>query len=107
MSDFKELTDEEYASLPPLQKAQYKRALNKLNGVVVDTSPYGKLERNPKSLKARINAMCWHCSGEQRKEISLCAVKKCPLWAVRPYQEAVDAEDDSDVESNIESIEVC
>lgn len=86
MKTFVELSEEEYSQLKPIEKAQYKRTLNAINGVKIDTSPYGKLERNPNSLRARINAMCWQCSCEQRKEITLCQVKKCPLYDVRPYQ---------------------
>lgn len=103
MTTFVTLTDEQYAALAPIEKAQYKRQMNKINGVVIDTSPYGKLERNPNSLRARINAMCWQCSCEQRKEIALCAVKKCPLWDVRPYQGMADADDDTNINSNEDS----
>lgn len=94
MNTFVELTEEEYSLLKPIEKAQYKRSLNAINGVKIDTSPYGKLERHPNSLRARINAMCWQCSCEQRKEITLCQVKKCPLYDVRPYQNVTETDDE-------------
>lgn len=38
------------------------------------------------SLKAAIKLKCLDCSCQQRKEITNCPIKRCPLWHVRPYQ---------------------
>ena len=44
-----------------------------------------------KSLRAAVNAQCLECTGWQRKEITLCTAKACPLYAIRPYQEILQA----------------
>jgi hypothetical protein len=48
--------------------------------------PYAKLKANPKSLRAAINAFCFWCSCEQRKEVKLCTAVNCPLLNLRPWQ---------------------
>lgn len=94
MTNFVELTEAEYEVLSPLDKARYVRQKNKLRGIVTDTSPYAKLERNPTSLRARINAMCFHCANDQRREVTMCAVTTCPLYPVRPWQDKKNVDND-------------
>lgn len=53
--------------------------------------PLEKARRNPSSLRLAINAKCFSCQGEDgdpgvRIRIRECAVAKCPLNPVRPYQ---------------------
>lgn len=38
------------------------------------------------SLKARIKLNCLNCTNWQKKEVSLCETRNCPLWDVRPYK---------------------
>ena len=47
--------------------------------------PYARLKANPKSLRAAINAFCFGCCCEQRKEVKLCGCD-CPLYELRPWQ---------------------
>ncbi len=47
--------------------------------------PYAQLRANPKSLRAAINAFCFWCSCEQRKEVKYCTCD-CPLHHLRPWQ---------------------
>jgi hypothetical protein len=49
-------------------------------------SPRAKVKRHPTSLRAAINAKCYYCCGNQRLEVTLCAMTDCPLWNVRPWQ---------------------
>ena len=49
-------------------------------------TPAEKFRDNPKSLRCGINAMCYECSGEDKKEITLCTAVGCPLYNLRPYQ---------------------
>lgn len=88
MTMFIELSDEEYAALQPLQRAHYKRAYNKFHGIVKqpveedsDSSFVSK-----KMLREAIRDKCLDCTCDQRTEIKLCPVTKCPLWKHRPYQ---------------------
>lgn len=88
MTTFIELSDEEYAALQPLQRAHYKRAYNKHHGIVkqsaeedTDSSFVSK-----KMLREAIRAKCEDCTCDQRTEIKLCPVTKCPLWKYRPFQ---------------------
>jgi hypothetical protein len=41
------------------------------------------------SLRAAVKLMCVDCSGGCKKEVALCQIKTCPLWAFRPYQKGV------------------
>jgi len=88
MSTFIELTDEEYQVLQPLAKAQYKRNYNKHFGIVKavpdETEDTGFVSK--KMLREAIRDKCLDCTCEQRAEIKLCPVTKCPLWKHRPYQ---------------------
>jgi hypothetical protein len=38
------------------------------------------------SRQSAIKLMCLDCSTGGKKEIALCAIKRCPLWSFRPYQ---------------------
>ncbi len=47
------------------------------------------------SLRGAINSKCKDCIydpksglGNWRQQVSLCAIKTCPLWAVRPLSES-------------------
>lgn len=48
--------------------------------------PLEKAKRNPKSLRAAINAKCYDCTCFQRAEVTKCPMKDCPLWHLRPWQ---------------------
>ena len=41
-----------------------------------------------------IKAMCLHCTGYVRREITECVAPRCPLHAYRPYQ---DGDDDPEI----------
>ena len=105
MQAFTELTNEEYAALQPLQKAHYKRNYNKHFGIVkqtVEAEDTGFVSK--KMLREAIRDKCLDCTCDQRAEIKLCPVTKCPLWKHRPYQgikvteadqESVDMDDEA------------
>jgi len=106
MSTFVELTDEEYQVLQPLAKAQYKRAYNKHHGIVkaVPDEAEDTCFVSKKMLREAIRDKCLDCTCDQRAEIKLCPVTKCPLWKHRPYQgikiteadqESVDMDDEA------------
>jgi len=42
-------------------------------------------------LRAAINARCLDCCAWQRIEVRQCPAMPCPLWAVRPYQDATES----------------
>jgi len=94
-SDFKELTDEEYALLQPIQKAQYQRAYNKHFGISKGASDEAFVSK--KQLRDAIRDKCLECCCEQRGEIAQCRITKCPLWQHRPYQKMkiVDIEEEA------------
>jgi hypothetical protein len=53
--------------------------------------PIAKGRARPKSLRLAVNAKCWDCQGgfadpNPRWRIGNCAVTRCPLYTVRPYQ---------------------
>jgi len=79
----------------PLQKAHRVMAEKRANGEeIIRMTPLEKSKANPSSLRLAINAKCWECACEQRKEISTCHLNDCPLWNVRPYQrDEVDADE--------------
>ena len=106
MSTFIELTDEEYQVLQPLAKAHYKRAYNKFHGIVKavpdEAEDTGFVSK--KMLREAIRDKCLDCTCDQRAEIKLCPVTKCPLYKHRPYQgikiteadqESVDMDDEA------------
>jgi hypothetical protein len=88
MSTFIELTDEEYQVLQPLQRAHYKRAYNKHHGIVKQAVEEDSDSNfvSKKMLREAIRAKCEDCTCDQRTEIKLCPVTKCPLWKYRPFQ---------------------
>ena len=99
-TDFKELTDDEYALLKPLEKAHYKKAYNKHFGIVKteETREDGFVSK--KQLREAVRDKCLECCCEQRAEIAQCRITKCPLWQHRPYQkmkivEEVDIEEEA------------
>ena len=44
------------------------------------------------SLKAAVKLHCLECSGGSKKEVALCGIKRCSLWAFRPYKRVNDAD---------------
>lgn len=65
----------------------------------VRLDPLEKARKNPKSLRAAVNAKCWECVGAgwdpgPRRAIRECTITKCPLWPVRPYQKASKEDDE-------------
>lgn len=101
MTTFIELTDEEYQVLQPLAKAHYKRAYNKFHGIVkqaVEEDDNGFVSK--KMLREAIRDKCLDCTCDQRTEIKLCPVTKCPLWKHRHFQgikitEVVDVDEEA------------
>ena len=102
MTAFVELTDEEYAALSPMSKARYKKDYNKHHGIVKqsadDTEDTGFVSK--KMLREAIRGKCLDCTCDQRTEIKMCPVTKCPLWKHRPFQgikvvEVVDMDDEA------------
>jgi len=74
-------------TMTPLEKARAVRRAAKDAGEVIERkNPVEKLRAKPKSLRLAVNAKCYDCAHFQKKEITLCPAKGCPLWAVRPYQ---------------------
>ena len=88
MTTFIELSDEEYAALPPMSKARYKKEYNKHHGITKassdDTEDSSFVSK--KMLREAIRDKCLDCTCDQRTEIKLCPVTKCPLWKHRPFQ---------------------
>lgn len=106
MNLFVELTEDAYNLLKPLQRAQYKRAYNKHHGIVKavpdEAEDTGFVSK--KMLREAIRDKCLDCTCDQRAEIKLCPVTKCPLYKHRPYQgikiteadqESVDMDDEA------------
>lgn len=93
-------------ALTPLQQAHENMRLRREAGeVIVRRDPIEKAKLKPTSLRLAITAKCWDCIGgtsdsNPRARIRDCGVTKCPLYTVRPFQEAkgnsgfVDEEDD-------------
>lgn len=51
---------------------------------------FGKVFEGVTSPRQAIKAKCLDCSHHDRREISLCGVATCPLWAYRPFQTMED-----------------
>lgn len=56
-------------------------------------TPLEKAARNPGSRSLAIRAKCWDCSGGDadpgvRARVRDCPSKTCPLWPLRPWQNA-------------------
>lgn len=86
---------------PALEAARAARAAKLAAGEkLVRLDPIEKARRNPTSLRAACTAKCWSCvNGDAdpnpRERIRNCGVTKCPLYAVRPYQQRGDAQEDA------------
>lgn len=95
MTTFIELSDEEYALLKPIERAQYKRAYNKHYNITKESSDEGFVSK--KQLREAIRDKCLDCTCDQRVEIAQCRIVKCPLWQHRPYQKMkiVEISDDT------------
>lgn len=48
-------------------------------------SPKEKSLANPKSLRNRINWMCYECMGNSKSLVKGCTCISCPLYPVRPW----------------------
>lgn len=64
---------------------------------------YGRALRGELSPRAAIKAKCYECCAWERHEggddrIGGCAVRGCPLWALRPFQQARESLYPSDPE---------
>lgn len=82
------------SKLTALDIARIKRKERQAAGeVFTKKTPVEKLQKNPRSLRLAINAMCWECQGgggdpKVNHRIKNCEVGKiCPLYFVRPYQD--------------------
>ena len=53
------------------------------------------LRGEARSPRAAIKVKCLACSNFTSGEVGGCRVWRCPLWPIRPYQEATDGADDS------------
>ena len=49
-------------------------------------------------LAAAVKLNCLECCCYVTKEVRLCVVTQCPMWAFRPYQGAVEADEDTEVQ---------
>ena len=56
------------------------------SGEIQPLTPAEKAVENPKSLRFAINAKCWDCTCEQKREVTLCEFTDCSLWHLRPWQ---------------------
>jgi len=68
-------------------REEYLRKLKA--GEVIRTKqvdPMEKAKKNPRSLRAAINAKCFDCCCFQRSEVKLCTAVDCPLYNLRPWQ---------------------
>lgn len=86
-------------NLSPLQKAHAKMREKREAGIeIVRLNPIQRAKLKPNSLRLAVNAKCFDCCNEQRVEIKKCTIRECSLWAVRPYQneQEVDEEGDHD-----------
>ena len=63
------------------------------SGEIQKLSPAEKAAKNPKSLRLAINAKCWDCTCRQKREVTLCVMTDCSLWAIRPWQNAATNEE--------------
>lgn len=81
-----------------LERAREKARERRASGQsVVRLDPIQKAAAKPTSLRLAITAKCWSCVGagadpHPRREIAECAVRRCPLHPVRPYQRGEEDE---------------
>lgn len=97
-TNLKQITDDSCAAThlaaraTALKRAQETTAQLRANGIPIErVTPTERARRNPRSLRAAVNAKCWDCAGGgqdagTRRTIAECSVTHCPLHAVRPYQ---------------------
>jgi len=80
--------------MTPIELAQQRMREMREQGITPERlDPIERAKRNPTSLRLAITAKCWECLGGDdtpniRREIRECTSRKCPLYPVRPYQEA-------------------
>lgn len=92
---------EKKKELTPIQKAHEAMRIRREAGEVIKKlNPMEKSQKKPTSLRLAVNAKCWDCCVGQKKEVKICPSKDCPLWAVRPYQNAKVEEDELDEEED-------
>lgn len=69
-----------------IQKAQEALRKKREAGEKIERlDPVQKSMRNDRSLRLAINGKCFDCCAGQKREVSLCNIKKCTLWRFRPY----------------------
>ncbi len=85
----------EKRELTPIEKAHETMRKRRESGEVIKKlNPIERAKKKPTSLRLAINAKCYDCMCFQKKEITLCPSKDCPLYFVRPYQKSIDTGDD-------------
>ena len=61
--------------------------LSKLSaGEIQPLKPDEKARQNPRSMRLAINAKCWDCTCQQKREVTRCVMVDCSLWKLRPWQ---------------------
>ena len=68
-----------------LDKARQAAAQRRAEGLK-NSTPLDKWATDKQSLRKSVNAFCFSCVGEVKKEVTNCSAYNCPLWHVRPYQ---------------------
>jgi len=58
------------------------------------------------SRTAAVKLNCLECSGYVTKEVRLCGITTCALWAFRPYQGKPEQDEDADVPEEIDEKEM-
>ena len=64
--------------------AEYRRKV--ASGEIQILSPRQKSRNKPKSLRLAINAKCFDCTCDQKREVTMCVMTDCSLWSLRPWQ---------------------
>jgi hypothetical protein len=78
-----------------LDKARARKDELKARGELVRLSPLERSQADPLSLRKAITAFCHCCMGGDgepgaRGHVRNCTSRKCPLYAVRPWQREDD-----------------
>jgi len=76
-----------------LVRANAQKSRLKSLGLLKVTSPTQRAFADPKSLRKAITAFCFECMGGDgepgaRKHVRGCTSPNCPLFRVRPWQQA-------------------
>ena len=71
-------------SFNPLARYQERVASGEIERAKA-MDPIEKSEKNPKSLRAAINAKCYDCCCYSRTEVGKCTSYECPLHKLRPW----------------------